>query len=171
MLLHYPLYRFSWPSEWFLYCGTSKISWFIELSEYQVCVIHIILNSNLSVMNRLKRFSKFFCKLLIFRCSIEKILLSKLFKLREDSSGTFKIKCINEIFIWILIVVSIYLGTYDIMLEWRRKFAKKKQSLTKKPGFVRYRLQFYIANKKSYHRFDFLESLSIFPFWYQRFLC
>ena len=117
-----------------LYCGSSKRLWFIELSEHQVSVIHITLNSNLSVINRLRRLSKFFCKLLIFRCSIEKLLLSKLFKLREDSSGTFKIKCVNEIFIWILIVVSIYLGTHDIMVEWRRKLGKKKQSLTKKLG-------------------------------------
>ena len=45
------------------------------------------MNSNLSVINRLKRLSKFFCKLLIFSCSIEKLLSSKLFKFREDSSG------------------------------------------------------------------------------------
>ena len=45
------------------------------------------LNSSLSVINRLRKLSKFFCKLLIFRCSIEKLLWSKLFKFCEDSSG------------------------------------------------------------------------------------
>ena len=70
-----------------LYCGSSKKLWFIELSEHQVSVIHITLNSTLSVINRLRRLLKFFCKLLMFRCSIEKLLLSKLFKFREDPSG------------------------------------------------------------------------------------
>ena len=43
------------------------------------------MSSNLSDINRLKRLSRFFWKLLIFRCSIEKLLLSKWFKFREDS--------------------------------------------------------------------------------------
>ena len=71
----------------FLYCGSLKRLWFIELSEHQVSVIHITLNSNLSVINRLRRLSKFFWKLLMFRCSIEKLLLSKLLKFREDFLG------------------------------------------------------------------------------------
>ena len=68
-----------------LYCGNLKRLWFIELPDHQVSVIHITLNSNLSDINRLKRLSRFFWKLLIFRCSIEKLLLSKCFKFREDS--------------------------------------------------------------------------------------
>ena len=68
-----------------LYCGNLKRLWFIELPDHQVSVIHITLNSNLSDINRLKRLSRFFWKLLIFRCSIEKLLLSKWFKFREDS--------------------------------------------------------------------------------------
>ena len=73
---------------WMLsYCGSLERLWCIELSEHQVSEIYITLNSNLSVINRLKRLSKFFCTLLIFRFSIEKLLLPKWFKFREDSSG------------------------------------------------------------------------------------
>ena len=70
-----------------LFCGSSKRLRFVELSEHQVSVIHITLNSNLSVIKRLRRLSKIFCKLLMFSCSIQKLLLSKLFKFREDFSG------------------------------------------------------------------------------------
>ena len=69
-----------------LFCGSLKrlIHWVIWAPGFW---IHITLNSNLSLINRLKRLSKFFWKLLIFRCIIEKLLLSKLFKFLEDSSG------------------------------------------------------------------------------------
>ena len=66
-----------------------------------VSAIHITLNSSLSVINRLKKPSKFFCKLLIFGCRIEKLLLSKWFKFCEDSSGvkyceSLKLKVLNR---------------------------------------------------------------------------
>ena len=139
----------------------------------------------------MERLSKFFCRLLIFRCSIKKLLLSKLFQFREDSSGVnivnIKIKSVKEIFIWILTIIIQYIleieGSeycrFEICLPGvnilfgnpcrnvrvtKKKCVKKKQSLTKKPGFVPYKLQFYIASKKSYHPFNFLVLLSLFFF-------
>ena len=78
-----------------------KILWFIDLSMHHVSAIHITLNSSLSVINWLKKPSKFFCKLLIFGCRIEKLLLSKCFKFREDSSRvkyceSLKLKVLNR---------------------------------------------------------------------------
>ena len=71
-----------------------------KIIEHQVSVIQITLNSNLSNIN--KRLLIFFCKPLMFRCRIEKLILSILFKFRDDSSSwIFKIKCVKEIFIWI----------------------------------------------------------------------
>ena len=83
-LLYHHLYRFSLPGNAFTLCKFKRIM--IELPEHQFSVIHITLNSDSSVIDRLKRLSKFFCKLLIFRRSIEKLPLSKWFKFREDSS-------------------------------------------------------------------------------------
>ena len=96
----------------FFYCGSLNRLWFIELSEHQVSVIYITLNSRLSVINRLKKLSQFFCKLLIFSCSIEKLLSSKLFKFREESLGVkycepLKLKALNKFF-RILYFLEIY---------------------------------------------------------------
>ena len=131
------------PDVWMLlYCGSLR-----RLSEHQVSVTQIALNSNLSNIN--KRLLNFFCKPVMFRCRFEKLLLSILFKFRDDSSSWFfKIKCVKEIFIWIytfiiqyfleiegsecgrleisLPRVSIYLGTH-VMLESRRKHIKNKK--------------------------------------------
>ena len=108
---------------------------------------HINLNWNLSVINRLcrlQRLPKFFCKLLIFKWSNEKLLLSKWFKFCEDSSGekyceSLKLKVLKkdltvsiqyylEIarFEFFLPNISIFLENHLMMLEWTRKSCQKK---------------------------------------------
>ena len=113
---------------------------------------HINLNWNLSVINRLcrlQRLPKFFCKLLIFKWSNEKLLLSKWFKFREDSSGvkyceSLKLKVLKKVltvsiqyyleikgsesarFEFFLPSISISLETHLMILEWTRKSCQKK---------------------------------------------
>ena len=143
-----------------LYCGSLNRLWFVELSEHK----HINLNWNLSVINRLcrlQRLPKFFCKLLIFKWSNEKLLLSKWFKFREDSSGekyceSLKLKVLKKDltvriqyylefarFEFFLPSISISLENHLMMLEWTRKSCQKK-NLSKKSGLDPYKLQFIL---------------------------
>ena len=130
-----------------LYCGSLNRLWFIELSEHLAINKHISLNWNLSVINRLcrlQRLPKFFCTILIFKWSNEKLLLSKGFKFREDSSGekyceSLKLKVLKKDltvriqyylefarFEFFLPSTSISLENHLMMLEWTRKSCQKK---------------------------------------------
>ena len=71
-----------------------------------------IISRFIKVINRLPKLPNFFWKLLIFRCSIETVFLSKHFRFCEDfGSKTMRIseiKSIKEIFFRILTIIIQY---------------------------------------------------------------